>query len=291
MVVINKGGSRHEFTNYRPITILPVFSKVFEKVVFSRMIAFINKHGLLSQSQYGFRAGHSTELAILDVLSKIIDAFENKQFSVGIFLDLSKAFDTVSHDILLNKLEHFGVRGLALDWFRSYVSNRRQFVSYKFHHSLEQPITCGVPQGNVLGPLLFIIYINDICRSSDDMSFCLFADDTSLIYNHHHVDTAIHNINAELVKISGWLISNKLSINLLKTNYIIFCPRQHKYQATNPLSFDGTVLNQVKTTKFLGLCIDENLTWNPHIDALCSKISKNVGVMNRLKNFVPKHIL
>lgn len=291
VVPIHKGGSRHDLINYRPITILSVFSKVFEKLMFSRLIAFVNKHGLLSQSQYGFRANRSTELAILDVLSKIIDAFENKQFSVGIFLDLSKAFDTVNHDILLNKLEHFGVRGLALDWFRSYISNRRQFVTFNSHNSLEKLITCGVPQGSVLGPLLFIIYVNDICYSSDLLSFCLFADDTNLIYNHHNVDTAIQHVNAELVKINSWLISNKLSINLLKTHYIVFCPRQHKYQGMFTLSIDGTKLSQVSSTKFLGLCMDENLTWNNHIDVLCGKISKNVGVMNRLKNFVPKNVL
>ena len=291
MIPIHKGGSKYDIGNFRPITVLSVFSKTFEKLICSRLMSFINKHGLLPQSQYGFRAKRSTEFAILDVLTKIIAAIENKQFSVRVFLDLSKAFDTVNHDILICKLEHYGVRGLALDWFRSYLSCRRQFVSFNTHNSLDQFISCGVPQGSVLGPLLFIIYINDICNSSDIISFCLFADDTSLLYNHQNVDIAIHNLNIELVKINNWLLSNKLSINLLKTNYIIFCARQHKYTRTVPLSLNGTVLNQVQTTKFLGVCIDENISWNNHVNILCSKICKNVGVMNRLKYFVPKNIL
>ncbi len=124
----------------------------------------------------------------------MLNAVEDNNFSVGIFLDLSKAFDTVNHDILISKLEHYGVRGVALEWFKSYLSNRKQIVSYKSVNSSEKYISCGVPQGSVLGPLLFIIYINDICNTSDIISFCLFADDTSLIYSHRNVDTAILNL-------------------------------------------------------------------------------------------------
>lgn len=291
VVPVYKKGNKHDIRNYRPISILPVLSKVFEKIVYNRLISFINKYNILSESQYGFRAQRSTELAITSVLNKIMNAIENKQISIGIFLDLSKAFDTVNHNILITKLEHIGVRGLALDWFRSYLADRKQFVSFNSSCSPHNPISCGVPQGSVLGPLLFIIYVNDICNTSDIISFCLFADDTSLLYNHHNVDIAIKNLNIELIKITDWLLSNKLSINVLKTNYVIFSSRQNRYYNNGNIYINGTALNQAESIKFLGTYINENLSWSKHINVLVSKISKNVGVMNRLKPVLPKNIL
>ena len=221
----------------------------------------------------------------------MLNAVEDNNFSVGIFLDLSKAFDTVNHDILISKLEHYGVRGVALEWFKSYLSNRKQIVSYKSVNSSEKYISCGVPQGSILGPLLFIIYINDICNTSDIISFCLFADDTSLIYSHRNVDSAILNLNTEMEKISTWLVANKLCINLLKTNYMIFCPRQRKYTQSVSLILNGIELQRVSNTKFLGIKIDQNLSWKSHINDVASKISRNIGIINRLKNFLPSHIL
>ena len=206
-------------------------------------------------------------------------------------MDLSKAFDTVNHEILISKLENYGVRGLALNWFKSYLSNRKQFVSYNYEKSNEQSIRCGVPQGSILGPLLFIIYINDISYTSDIVSFCLFADDTSLVYSHKNVDTATQIFNIELDKISIWLLANKLCINLLKSNYMIFCPRQHKYSQSIPLVLNGVNLNPVTNTKFLGVIIDENLTWKKHVSEISTKLSRTIGILNRLKVFIPRDIL
>ena len=160
VVPIYKNGDKHDISNYRPITILSVFSKVFEKAVQKRLLNFINRHGLLSESQFGFRANRSTELAIVSVLNKIINAIENKQFTVGVFLDLSKAFDTVNHDILSNKLDHIGIRGVALDWFKSYLSNRKQFVAFNSTTSIHNTITCGVPQGSACTGTFIVYYIH-----------------------------------------------------------------------------------------------------------------------------------
>ena len=288
---IHKKGKKHDINNYRPITVVSIFSKTYEKLIYSRLNSFISKNNILSESQFGFRENRSTDLAITYVVNKLSQAIDDKNISVGIFLDLSKAFDTVNHEILLRKLEHYGIRGIALDLFKSYLSNRKQFVSYNAVNSIDQLISCGVPQGSVLGPLLFIIYINDICNSSDIISFCLFADDTSLLYSHNNVDAAIQNLNLELQKISTWLLANKLCINVLKSNYVIFCANQYKYTQSIPLVLNGISLNQVKVTKFLGIYIDEHLTWKYHINDVSSKLSKNVGIMNRLKFFLPSNIL
>ena len=184
---------------------------------------------IISASQFEFRHNRSTELAISYVITKLCNAIDHNNFSIGIFLDLSKAFDTVNHDILISKLEHYGVRGTALDLLKSYLCNRKQYESFHSVNFTRRVITCGVPQGLVLGPLLFIIYRNAICNTSDTITFCLFADDTSLLYTHNNIDEAIYNLNIELRKLSTWLLANKLCINVLKSNYMIFCANQFKY--------------------------------------------------------------
>jgi retron-type reverse transcriptase len=188
------------------------------------------------------------------------------------FLDLSKAFDTVNHNLLLLKLDHYGIRGIALDWFKSYLFDRNQFETFNGIKSELQPISCGVPQGSVLGPLLFLIYINDICNTSDLISFSLFADDTSFIYSCSNVDTAINILNDELVKKSTWMQINKLSINGRKSNYIVFSSPPKNTQ-TIPLVFDGINREKVNSIKFLGVILDSNLTGKNHVDDVHSKIS------------------
>ena len=173
---------------------------------------------ILCSNQYGFRKNHSTALAVIDLHDKISTTFDRGEFSVGIFLDLSKAMDAVNHVILFDKLKHYGIRGLALDWIRSYFSNRKQYVEYNGHRSLRNEISCGVPQGSILGPLFFLLYINDINNASNLLNLILFADDTNVFMSHRDPNYLSVMLNSEMDKLSIWFKANKLSLNLKRLN-------------------------------------------------------------------------
>ena len=209
VVPIHKSGSKMEISNYRPISLLPIFSKILEKLMHSRVYSFLQDQQILLKSQYGFQKNRSTEHAILDIQSKIIDAYENKETPYCIFLDFAKAFDTVNHSILLDKLYYYGIRGNAFKWFESYLTNRDQCVQIGNHSSGILNINYGVPQGSVLGPLLFLVYINDIAINYNILNFQLFADDTCIFYSHKNMKTLETTLNNELVNASNWLIANK----------------------------------------------------------------------------------
>ena len=186
------------------------------------LIKFLQKNNILNENQFGFRSNHSTTQAISLVADKIQRAIEDKKISCGIFLDLSKAFDTVDHCILLKKLEYYGIRGMANDWFQSYLSNRKQFVTIGSTSSEPQLMTCGVPQGSVLGSLLFLLYINDFNKASSVLDLHLFADDSNLFFSHKNLQTLESIVNNELCNIHEWLCANRLSLNTDKTNYVPF---------------------------------------------------------------------
>ena len=220
-----------------------------------------------------------------------------KLFSCGVFIDLKKAFDTVHHEILLQKLCYYGFRGIINDWFSSYLNGRTQTTQIGNHISKKVTTTCGVPQGSVLGPLLFLLYINDIENCSKKFKFYLFADDTNLLYSEKDLNSLEEIVNEELCHLYDWLSSNKLSLNLKKSNFVIFHPYQKKlvYQPIIKMynnELNGyTELNCEDYIKYLGVLMDKNLSWKYHVEHVLSKISKTVGMISKLRHFVPKHTL
>ena len=259
--------------------------------MYNRLITFLDKNQVLFNGQFGFRSNHSTLHAILLIADKIQKAIERKQYSCGIFLDLSKAFDTVNHTILIKKLEYYGIRGIAKDWFCSYLSNRKQLVSIGNVTSDLKPITCGVPQGSVLGPLLFLLYINDFSKSAPDLDFHLFADDSNLFCSHKSLQCLEAKVNVELNNVNNWLCVNKLSLNIDKSNFVIFHPSQKKVQYPINLIINNKILEEKKYVKYLGIIMDCNLNWKQHIHELSKKVSRSIGILSKLRHYVPQSIL
>ena len=240
-------------------------------------------------SFYGFRSGKNTTYCLVDLLEQITKSIDNGEFAITLFLDLSKAFDTVNHSILLSKLSYYGIKGLENLWFKSYLQQRRQTVYVNGVFSDIQVIELGVPQGSVLGRILFLIYINDFSYASSYFSTRLFADDTSLTVCGKDLDSLIHHINIELRKIYDWLCANKLTLNLNKTKYIIFQPRQKLNSNLHlPLVLASQPLDHSSSVKYLGLFIDCHLSWHDHIEYICSKISKNINIITKVKKLVSK---
>ena len=227
VIPLFKSGDKSLFTNYRPVSVLLVFSKFLERIVYNRLINFLNMiffPGISMDSEKNY----STAYALIQLYDKISNALDNKRVTLGLFIDLSKAFDTVNHEILLDKLEHYGVRGVALQWFESYFSCRKQFVQYNGYNSSSLDIICRVPQGSVLGPLLFLVYINDLCNVSKVLEMILFADDTNIFYSHTDASYLMEVVNFAMENITCWFYTNKLSINVKKSNFIIFRPRKNR---------------------------------------------------------------
>ena len=296
VVPIFKSGDCALTNNYRPISLLPVISKVIEKIIYTQLSLYFESNKLFSDSQYGFRPNHSTEQATLELTDRIISAMDNNDVPIGIFLDLSKAFDTIDHAILLSKLEHYGVDGIPLQLVKSYLTNRKQYVKINEVNSNLLPINTGVPQGSILGPLLFIIYINDFARASSIFDFICYADDTTLfstlnnLVNAQNINPDII-INKELAQINEWLEINKLSLNVTKTKFMVF-HTQHKHRAIKPPvpKINNTNIEKVEQFKFFGLTLDSNLNWKKHSDNITNKCSQIIGILNRLKQILPQNI-
>jgi hypothetical protein len=281
-----KGNELFLFTNYRPISVLNSLSKIFERIFYNRLYNFLTSNEILYDKQFGFRTKHSTDMALIILLDRINLAIEQGEFVLGVFLDFSKAFDTVNHEILLNKLDYYGIRGTANNWLRSYLFNRTQFVVYDNHKSSSKILDCGVPQGSILGPLLFLIYINDLACVSDILFTIMYADDTNIFVSGRNLEELERIMNTELGLLHNWLIANKLSLNVNKTHYIIFKPPRKKSFYTPRLHINNSNIQKVNQTKFLGVILDENLSWKQHIQYVKTKVSKNIGILSKARRYL-----
>jgi len=292
--------SRHDLMkNYRPISLLPSFSKIFEKIMFNKIMSFLNSQNILYKHQYGFRPKHSTIHPVLHLLSKCAE-FNNtqpKKYTMSIFCDLSKAFDVINHEILIKKLEYYGIRGIVKDWILNYLSDRTQFVQFENCKSGTCIIEFGVPQGSILGPLLFLLYVNDIAESTTG-NILSFADDTSLFFGETNIQKLYKTANIEVGNLYDWFCANKLSLNASKTKFIVLRPSYQKIDFTGlTVRINGVQLSQIgkdfdeQYTKFLGVNIDEHLSWKFHLKHINTKISRALFMIKQVKHFLPTESL
>ena len=291
VVPIYKGGDELQLTNYRPISVLPTLSKVFEKIVHSKLVNYLNLNRVIFDGQYGFRSNRSTADAFVDLSSYIYTELDKGHYVFSLFLDFRKAFDVVDHELLLGRMEHYGVRGICSQFLRSYLANRKHYISIDGISSSLCSVTHGVPQGSVLGPLLFKIFVNDIAYCTDVFKFILFADDSTVLYSFPRQCSATvpEYINGKLNILYDWILANKLAINIDKSKYIIFSFINEL--KIGPIKLADSCIQQVNSVKFLGVHIDNNLTFNCHIDYIIAKLSKTTGVLFKLNTLLPYFVL
>ena len=301
-----KGGDKTDVNNYRPISVLTSISKIVEKLLNNRLMGYLNNFKILSSSQYGFRKGLSTQDAILALTSLIVQEVDKGNKCLAVFLDLKKAFDTVSVVTLERRLEQIGIRDKALSLFKSYLGDRKQMVRIGEHLSGEECITYGIPQGSVLGPTLFLIYINDLYKLQDvGGNIFSYADDTAIVFTGKSWLDVKNKAETGLAKVSKWLCDNLLTLNIQKTNYICFTKyantqptldfslKIHNCQHDNstPNTCHCPILQKVVSTKYLGIMLDQRLCWTAHIELLMTRIRKLIRVFKSLRHVMEKELL
>ena len=289
MTPLHKSGTKDDPRNYCPISVLPVVSKVLERLIHKQLASYFDEHNLLCKSQSGFGRLHSTETAVTYFADEILMNMDKGLVTGSVFIDLAKAFDTVGHDILLSKLEYYGVCDESLPWFKNYFSGRKQFVHIDSQSSEELAKTSGVPQGSILGPLLFIVYINDLPRCVKHCSVNMYADDTVL----HLAGPTVYNlnfyINQDLQCFTEWLEDNNLVLNVSKTKCLLFTSQRHKERDCNlNLNLLEKAISCETTFKYLGVVFDNFMTWKAHVDYVIKKVASRVTILGRVRSFATK---
>jgi hypothetical protein len=293
LIPLFKSGDPTLSSNYRPISILPAISKITEKVLFNITANFVYKFKIINKHQFGFQKRSGSLSATSHLITNLQKSLDNPKYKLasGIFIDLQKAFDSIPHEILLDKLCKYGIRGLPLEIFKSYLSNRRQYVSLRNINSDTENITYGTPQGSNLGPLIFLLYINDIFDLPLKGTIILFADDAVIYYSHFNVNEIYNDMQHDLNLIYSWLYNNLLSINISKTKYMIFHSDKKTIVDNHSLHIHNQEIERVNSIKYLGLHIQSNLKWNTHIETISKKIAPLSGILYRLNRCAAPHLL
>ena len=261
--------------------------KIFERAIQKQLTAFLKKNSILCAEQSGFRENHSTKTATTDVTDFILKNMDNGLFTGAVYLDLKKAFDTVDFETLLYKLQCIGVRGTEHTWFANYLYERNQCVLYDSALSEALSVTCGVPQGSILGPLLLILFVKDFPSVVKHSKVVLYADDTVLLYSSSAIDDIQKCLISDLNLASKWFSNNKLHLNTTKCKWTLFGSEKRLKDCTIPqVKIDNAEIEHVESYKYLGLLLDANLNWNEHVNSLCKKLRQRLGVLRRVRGYL-----
>ena len=291
VVPVFKKDSKLDYSNYRPISLLSNFEKILGKLMYKRLYTFLNKNNVICNLQFGFRQQYSTSHALINITENIRKALDDGNIGCGVFVDLQKAFDTVDDQLLLAKLYHYGILGVSNDWFKCYLSNRNQYVSINGYESGLAALKCGVPQGPVLGPLLFLLYINDLNQSIKLCKVHHFVDDTKLLCLSNSIKKLNKLVNADLKHLVNWLNANQISLNVKKTEMVIFKSKQKKFEADLKIKLCGKRLYPTESVKYLGVKIDANLSWQHHVNDLSIKLNRANALLFKMRKYVSLKIL
>ena len=281
---IFKSGDTSQVNNYRPISILPVMSKVLEKLIYCRLTNHLNQNNIIHENQFGFQKEKSTYMPILLLQDFITEAFEKGEYALGLYLDIKKAFDTVNLDLLLKKLHKYGVRHTSFQMMSSYLTGRTQSVKINNVNSTTRNVTMGVPQGSILGPILFLVYINDLPKLSPQMTCLSFADDTAILFKGSDVDDLQLTVDALLLDISAWFNANFLSLNVSKTYTQHYTTRTSDFKLN--IHLNNKSVDENDNIRYLGVYIDKSLKFNKHIHHISNIVSRNIGIISRVRYYI-----